>query len=128
MIDALSDATAVRFELRFTGTSAADSPAQAREACSLAGETREQIPELRQLDLHLALSAMRSLRKNVENQLGPIDNGEVGDLLNGAQLRRGQILIEDEQVCAFLHGLHQHVLEFAASQLEPMVAALCALH
>ena len=128
MVDAFSDATAVRFELRFTGTSAADPPAQTREARSLTGETGEQITKLRQFDLHLPFSAMRPLRKDIENQLRPIDDREVGDLFNGAQLRGSQILIEDEQIRSLLHGLHQHVFEFAASQLEPMMAALCALH
>ena len=96
IVDALSDAAAVRFELCFPGTSAANASAQAREARSLTGETGEQIAKLRQLDLHLAFSAMRPLRKNVENQLGAIDDREVGDLRNGAQLRGGQILIEDQ--------------------------------
>lgn len=96
MVDALSDATAVRFELRFTGTSAADATAQAREARSLTGETGKQITKLRQLDLHLAFSAMGPLRKDVENQLSPINDHEVGDLLNSAELRGSQILIENQ--------------------------------
>src|SRR5512141_1000489 len=127
MVDALSDTPAVRFKLCFTGTSAADATTQAREAYSLAGETWEQITELCQFDLHFPFSTMCSLCKDVEYQLGPIDDGEVGDFINGAQLCRGQILIEDEQVCTFLHGLHQHVLEFATPQLKAMMAALCAL-
>src|SRR4051794_6745048 len=102
MVDAFSDTAAVCFELCFTGASAADAATQAREARSLTGEPGEQVAELRQLDLHLAFSAMRSLRKDIENQLGPIDYRQVGDLRNLAYLSRRQILIKNEEVCAFL--------------------------
>src|ERR1043165_8426074 len=128
MVDAFSDAAAVCFELRFTGASAANAAAQAREARSLTGETGKQIAELRQLDLHLAFSAMRPLRKDVENQLGPIDHRQVGNLRNLAHLSRRQILIKNEKVCAFLHGVHEHVFELAASQLKPVLTAVRALH
>jgi hypothetical protein len=84
IVNALSDTTAVRFELRFAGPSAADAPAQAREARSLTGETRKQITKLRQLDLYFAFPAMCPLRKDVEDQLGPINDCEVGDFRDGA--------------------------------------------
>ena len=84
IVDALSDSTAVRFEFCFARPSAANAPAQTRETRALAGETREQIAKLRQLDLHLPFAAMGALRKDVENQLGPIDDRQVADLRNRA--------------------------------------------
>src|SRR5262245_60610459 len=86
MVDTFSDAAAIRFELRFTGTSAADTAAQARKARSLPGKTGEQITKLCQLDLHLAFAGVRPLRKDVKNQLGAIDDREIGDLCNGTYL------------------------------------------
>src|ERR1041384_7809991 len=128
MIDAISDAASIRFEFRLTGAPTANAATQAREARALTGETGEQITKLRQLDLHLAFPAMCPLCKDIENELCSIDDRQVGNLRNCTDLGRSQILIENEEVRALLHGLRQYVLEFTASQLKPMAPALCALH
>ena len=73
--DALAHAAAVDLELGLAGSAVADHAAGlARQMRPLAGEARQQVLELRQLDLELARLRGRPLREDVEDQLGAVDD------------------------------------------------------
>ena len=93
----------------------------------MSGEPRQQIPELGQLDLHLAFPRVRPSGKNIQNELGAIDDFEIGHLGNGPGLRRGEILVEDHEVGALLKRAHHDLFQFALPEQIPLVALMGAL-
>ena len=73
-LDAHADTAAIGFELRFAGAARADAAAETRQRGAGSGEPRQQVVELRQLDLPLAFARARAARKDVEDQLRAIDD------------------------------------------------------
>src|SRR5205085_2485952 len=94
--DALSDAPAVDLELRLAGSACSDAAAEAREMRPRAGEARQHVLELRQLDLELALEAARPSGEDVEDQLAAIEDLDVQLLGQVALLRRAQVLVDED--------------------------------
>src|SRR5450432_1058681 len=72
--DPLLHAAPIDFELRFAGSTRADSTSLARKVMPHARETREQILQLRELNLQAPFPAARALREDIENQLRAIEN------------------------------------------------------
>ena len=64
-------------------------------------EAWQHVVQLCQFDLQLAFSGARVARKNVEDQLGAIDDSSLDDLFNIALLGRTEIVVEQENV-----GIH----------------------
>ena len=62
-----------------------------------AGEPRQSVLKLRQLHLHLGLGAARPRGKDVENQLGPVDDALPDGILDVLCLRGRQLVVEDDQ-------------------------------
>ena len=98
MVDAALNLAAIGFELGFAGTAGADAAAQLRHCLALAGEPRQHVLKLRQLDLQLAFAGARVAGKDVQNELRPVENpaGKLG--LEVAQLGRRQVVVEEHQV------------------------------
>src|SRR5256885_6029463 len=67
------DTTPVDFQLRFTRAARADAAGLARQVIPHSRQARQQILQLRQLNLQTAFAAARALREDVENELGSID-------------------------------------------------------
>src|SRR4029453_11093270 len=61
-------------------------------------EPRQQVCELRELDLRLALPAPRMQREDVEDQGGPIDHLDLQSLLEAAELPRRELVVEDHRL------------------------------
>ena len=61
-------------------------------------QPRQQVLQLRELDLQLAFARPRAPREDVEDQLRAIDDLAVERLLEVAQLRRRQLVVEDDDV------------------------------
>ena len=72
--DPFLHATTVHFQLRFTRAARADATSLSRQVMPHPRQSRQQILQLRQLDLQAAFATARALRKNVENQLGAIEH------------------------------------------------------
>src|SRR5438128_8690099 len=72
--DTFLHATPIDFQLRFTRAARADPAGLARKVVPHAGEARQQILQLRQLDLQPAFAAAGALREDVEDELGAIEN------------------------------------------------------
>lgn len=73
-LDALADQAAVGFELRFTGTTQANTALLAFKVSPRANESRRQILQLCELDLQLAFVAAGALREDIENEARAIDH------------------------------------------------------
>ena len=72
--DAVADHAPVGLELRLAGAPRADAAAQALEVLPLPDEARQQVGELGQLDLELALHGARALGEDVEDERGAVDD------------------------------------------------------
>ena len=71
---ATPDHAAVGLELRLARSPRADAAAQPLEVGPLPDQPRQQVRELRQLDLQLALRRARALGEDVEDERGAIDH------------------------------------------------------
>ena len=65
-----------------------------------AAQPRQQVLQLGQLDLRLALPALGVLGEDVEDQRGPVDDLDLDDVLELAQLAGGQLAVADDGVGA----------------------------
>ena len=90
-----ADPPPVELDLRLTGTARADAGAAGHPATGLPGhrltpaaQAREQVLQLRQLDLRLALLALGVLGEDVEDQRGAVDDLDLDDVLQRAALGR----------------------------------------
>jgi hypothetical protein len=81
----------------------------------LAREPRLQITQLRDFDLQLAFEAARTLRKDVEDELAPIDYPQVEFVLEIAGLSRTERIVEDRQGCTALARQRARLGRLAAS-------------
>ena len=111
--DALAHAAAVHFQLGLARSTPADAAGQPRERVVAAHQPRQEILELRQLHLELAVGALRAAGEDVEDELGAVEDAQRGGLADVPRLRRRQVVIEDQQIRAQRHGAHQDFLELA---------------
>src|SRR5262249_12401393 len=65
--DAMPDAPAIRFQLRFTRASRADAAAEPRERRRRANQTRQHVLQLRELDLQLPFSRSCAAREDIQD-------------------------------------------------------------
>src|SRR4051812_23290357 len=72
--DAFLHTTTIHFQLRFTGATCSNTTSLSRQVMPHSCQPRQQILQLRQLDLQPAFAAARALGKNVENELGAIEH------------------------------------------------------
>src|SRR5690606_41952964 len=104
--DPLVDAPAVRLQLRLTGTTQTDTTGgAARPAACLPGQrltpttqARQQVLQLGQLDLRLALPGPRVLGEDVQDERDPVDDLDLELLLQLAQLAGRQVPVDDHRV------------------------------
>jgi len=115
-MDPFPDAAAVDFELCLSRPTGADAAGKTGHGGMLGGEARQEVFQLGQLHLDLALPAVSPLREDVENHLGPVDDFHFGEICQGTDLSRGQLVIEDEEVRPHLEGLDDHVRQLAPAQ------------
>jgi hypothetical protein len=97
LIDAALNFAPVGFKLRFTGSASADAAAQLRHRFASAGQSRQHVLELCQLNLQLALSRSRVAGEDVEDELCAVKNAARKRSLKVAQLRGTQIMIEENE-------------------------------
>jgi hypothetical protein len=87
LCDSLLHASAVHFELRLARSPGADAARLPREVRPHTREPRQQILQLRELDLQPPFPAPRPLREDVENQLRAIEHLALEELLEVPALR-----------------------------------------
>ncbi len=97
-------APAVDLELRSHPAPAVPMPRSApRQVRPHAGQPRQEVLQLRQLDLQLAvLRRLRPLRENVQDQLRAVQNFPAENFLEIAALRRRQLVVENHRADVLL--------------------------
>ena len=103
-----ADAATVELDLRLTGSARAHArAARADLATGLpahrvtpAAQAREQVLELRELDLRLALAALGVLAEDVEDHGRAVDDLDLDDVLERTPLARGELGVGDHGVGA----------------------------
>src|SRR5207248_2865420 len=115
-VDPRADAAAIRFQFRLAGSARADSTAEAREGVAGAGEPRQQVFQLGELDLQLAFARAGATGEDVEDQLRAIDDLAAHLFLDVAKLRRRQLVVEDDDVDVELRRRGGQRLDFAGAE------------
>ena len=90
-------------------------PPQARQVGPGARQPWQQVLELRQLDLQLALEAARALREDVEDQRAAVDDLAAERLLEVALLCGRERVVEDDDVGGRRSSERLHLLDLAAA-------------
>ncbi len=103
----------IRFEFRFTRSARADAAAEPRQRLARSGQPRQHVLQLRELDLQLAFVRARAPGKDVEDQLGAIDDAPAARLLEVARLPRRQLVVDDDEVRAGLVAGARDLLDLA---------------
>jgi hypothetical protein len=119
--DAPPDHAPVGLELRLTGSPRPDTASEALEVGPLPDQPRQEIRELRQLDLELALARPRPLREDVEDQRGPIDDPHIERAREVSLLDRGQGIVGDEQPRPQRPGQRPDLLDLALPEVQARV-------
>ena len=95
--DSLLHPPPIHFELRFARAARADAAGLARQVVPHPRQPREQILQLRQLDLQSAFAAARALRENIEDQLRAIEHLAREQVFQIASLRRRKLVVENHR-------------------------------
>ena len=94
-LDVFDDAASVELELLLAGSMHADTALLALKMRPHPAQARQQVLELRKLDLQAPLGGARVLGEDVENHLGAVDDLRAKHLLEVASLRGGQLLVKN---------------------------------
>ena len=86
------------------------------EMAPCAGEAGERILHAGECDLKHRLAGLSAVGKDLEDDLLPVDHGELGQFLPVALLRGGQGFVEDDDVAALGFGEIDQFFGFAAAQ------------
>src|SRR6202034_4916863 len=89
------DATPVGFELGFARASCADAAAELGHGFAAAGESRQHVFKLRELDLQLAFAGAGVTGKDIEDELGAIDHSARQRIFEVAKLGWAEVVIDD---------------------------------
>jgi hypothetical protein len=126
--DAASDVLPVRLELRLARPARADAAPQPAHRLAPAAQARQQIVELRELHLRLALARVRVQREDVEDQRGAVEDLHAEPSLDRAQGAGRELLVEDDELGApTMHDVVQ-LLHLPLADPELRVGLGAALH
>ena len=95
--DLVANHSAVGFELRLAGPAQSDTAANTRQVGPHAREPRQQVLELRELDLELGFVAARARREDVEDDLGAVHDAHAETLFELDALHRRERFVEQDQ-------------------------------
>ena len=114
-LDPLPDPAAVRLQLRLAGPAGSDPAAEPRQQHAAPRQPRQQVVELRQLDLEPALARARPAREDVEDQLRAVERLALDLLLQVALLGRRELLVEEHQLGLLQGAARLHLAHLAAA-------------
>jgi hypothetical protein len=92
----------IHLQLRLAGAPGPNATSQPGQLAPMAGEAREQILELGQLDLELPLPRSGALGENIQNEPGPINHLSTKGGFEISLLGTGQVIVEDDEIHALL--------------------------
>src|SRR3989304_3388426 len=100
--DPAPNPSSIHLQLRLAGAPGPNAPSQPGQLAPMAGEAREQILELGQLDLELPLPRSGALGENIQNEPGPINHLSAKGGFEISLLGTGQVIVEDDKIHALL--------------------------
>ena len=98
--DAVADHPPVGLDLGLAGSPRADAAAQPLEVLPLPDQARQQVGELGELHLELALHGARPLGEDVEDERGPVDDAQAERAAEVPLLDGRQRVVGDHEVRA----------------------------
>ena len=131
LVDTLANFPAIDLELAFALAAAhADAALLPRQVSPEPRQPRQQMVQLRQLHLQLALARAGALGEDVENQRGAIEDFALENLFKVAALGRAEFLVEHHRVHLGLFALLRELARLAGADerrgvdpVEPLGAA-----
>jgi hypothetical protein len=123
-LNANAEQTTVGFELGFARAAQADAALLPLQVGPAANQSRRQMFELSQFDLQLALRTLRSLRKDIENQTGAVDDATLHQALQVTFLSGAQLVIENDQVGLVCGHLGRNLLDLALAGIGGRIRAV----
>src|SRR6516164_2020111 len=96
--DSRAQTAAIELELLLARSTRPDSTSEPRKQRASPSQARQEVIELGQLNLKLALAGARPPREDVENKLGPVDDLEPECQLEVAELGGGEVVLEDDTI------------------------------
>jgi hypothetical protein len=117
----------VDLELGLARSARADAAAEPAHRLAPAAEPRQQIRELRELDLRLALPAPGVQREDVQDQRGTVDHLDLEPLLEAAELPGRELVVQDHRLGA--RAVHRivHLVDLALADERGGVRVLTGL-
>ena len=112
--DPLLDPAPIDLQLGLPRAPSADASGLPRKVAPKPSEARKQVEKLGELDLNLSLTGLGSLRKNIEDELRPVQDLPRKDVRQIPALSRGKLVIEDDRLDAVFLALSGKILRLAA--------------
>ena len=135
LVDAPHETPPIDLELRLAGAAGTDAGCARghaarllRQIPALAANARQPVAQQRQLDLRLALLAVRVLGEDVEDHRGAVDRRASEQLLEVELLRRRQLVVEHDGVGVDRQRHFAELLGLALADVGRRVGAVPALH
>ncbi len=100
----IPDPATVDLQSGFSRSPAPDTPGQTGQGIIPPDQTGQDIFQLGRLHLEFSLPGPGPLGKDIQDQLGAVDHFQVGEIGQRADLRRIQVLIENQQGGPKLEG------------------------
>ena len=118
--DSVLHTPAVGFKLGFTFTTThADTAFLEGQVAPKACQPREQVLQLREFDLELALARASALGENVKDERGAIEDFAIKYTLQIAALRGRKFVIKDDRIDLVVSALAGKLIRFPASDKCP---------
>ena len=128
------DPATVELDLGLTGAPRPHAVSSSDLATGLAGhrftptaQSREQVLELGEFDLRLALPALRVLAEDIEDHRGAVDDLHLDDVLEGAPLARGEFSVDDHGVRTCSRDDPAELLGLALAEVGARIGVSAAL-
>ncbi len=117
-VEAVPEAPAVHLQLGFAGAPAADAAHEPGEGVAFAHQPGQEIFHLGHLHLELAFPAAGPLGKEVQDELGAVNDLEFGEVGDGAHLGGAELGVEHQHVGPQLEGLDDQFRKLALAHEE----------
>ena len=124
---ALADAPPVHLQARLARAARADAAAQAGHGQAVADQARQLVVHLRQLHLQPALTRLRALGEDVQDERRAVHDLDAQDVLQVAGLRARQLVVKDRQVDVQRLAVQGDLLGLAAAHIRRALSPRAAL-
>jgi hypothetical protein len=117
----------IGFQLSLTWTAGTDAAAQLRHLDTASTQPRQQVLELRQLNLQLAFTSPSMFCKNVEDELGAVNYPRIDNFFDIPLLRGGEVVIEQQEIGRYRGRCTRDLFKFAFANQGGRIGSVAAL-